>query len=382
MLPIFQRLITLVLCLVTLGRWQPAQTPTELPQQPDVIAQQVESMTLREKVGQLFMIRPQALDPSDTASYTSVTQQTKENLLKYPVGGIILFKENIQDPAQLEALLTDYQQASALPLLVAVDEEGGTVTRVASNSKFEATKYASASAVAASGDTGAAREMGRTIGTYLKRYGFNLDFAPVADVNTNPKNPVIGKRAFSSDPEIAAQMVTAAVEGFHEAGMLCTLKHFPGHGDTATDSHLGMATTTKTWAELQQAELIPFAKGIAAGADVVMAAHITTPNITGDDLPASLSYEMLTERLRGEMGFEGVICTDALEMQAVTKYYSPAQAAVLALRAGADILLSPADLQEAFEAVLTAVEDGTLSEQRLDESVYRILSLKHKAGLL
>lgn len=382
MLPVFQRMITFVLCLLSFGQWQPTQQPAQQPQQTDPVQQLMETMTLREMVGQLFVVRPQTLDPSDTASCTQVTEKTKENLEQYPIGGIILFAENLVDPDQLSTLLQDYQNASDIPLLIAVDEEGGTVARVASNANFEAAKYASASAVAQSGDPEDAKEMGRTIGSYLKRYGFNLDFAPVADVNTNPKNPVIGKRAFSSDPQVAADMVAAAVEGFHDAGMLCTLKHFPGHGDTATDSHLGMATTTKTWAELQQAELIPFASGIAAGADVVMAAHITTPNITGDDTPASLSYELLTEKLRGELGFEGVICTDALEMQAITKYYTPEQAAVQALEAGADILLIPADLTEAFEGVLKAVEDGTISQQRLEESVYRILTLKQKAGLL
>ncbi len=379
MLPLFQRAISAVLCLSLFGSWLPSQTSV---QAPDPIEQKIESMTLREEVGQLFMVRPQTLDAAHVQSRTAVTGQGKEFLAQYPVGGVILFKENISAPDQLERLLTGLQQASELPLLVAVDEEGGTVTRVASNPGFGVVKYPSAAVVAASGDPEDVRAMSRNIGGYLKRYGFTLDFAPVADVNTNPKNPVIGKRAFSSDPQTAAEMVAAAVEGFQQAGMLCTLKHFPGHGDTATDSHLGRATTIKTWAELQQAELIPFRAGIEAGADVIMAAHITTPNITGNDVPASLSYEMLTERLRGELGFTGVICTDALEMRAITDEYTPAQAAVMAVSAGADILLIPADLPEAFEAVLAAVEDGTISKQRLDESVYRILTLKQKAGLL
>lgn len=383
MLPVFQRMITLTLCFLSFGLWQPEQPPTVQPPQPaDPVQELMETMTLRQMVGQLFVVRPQALDPADPDGCTTVTEKVKNNLTEYPVGGIILFADNIVDPTQLETLFEDYQQISDIPLLTAVDEEGGTVARLASNRNFETTKYASAAAVAASGDPEDAKQMGRTIGSYLKRYGFHLDFAPVADVNTNPQNPIIGKRAFSSDPQTAAEMVAAAVQGFHEAGVLCTLKHFPGHGDTATDSHLGMATTAKTWAELQQAELIPFEAGIAAGADVIMAAHITTPNITGEDTPASLSYTMLTEKLRGELGFEGVICTDALEMQAITDYYTAAQAAVQAINAGADILLIPADLPEAFEGVIEAVLDGTIPQQRLEESVYRILTLKQKAGLL
>lgn len=223
--------------------------------------------------------------------------------------------------------------------------------------------------------------MGQIIGGYLKTYGLNLDFAPVADVNTNPANTVIGNRAFSSDPAVAAQMVASAVQGFHDAGILCTLKHFPGHGDTAEDSHYGTASSTKTWAEMRETELKPFAAGIAAGADVVMTAHITTPNATQDGLPASLSYTMLTERLRGELGFTGVICTDSLSMQAIRDHYSAAEAAVTALNAGADLLLMPPDLPEAFDGVLEAVQNGTISEERLNESVRRILMLKQKAGL-
>ena len=347
----------------------------------DAVEARLASMTLREKVGQLFVVRPEALDFEKTSGGTQLTDAMREHLAQYPVGGIALFKQNITDAGQMTALIRDYQNTSATGLLVTVDEEGGTVARLANHKAFDLPKYANAAAIGATGDPEQARAMGRTIGGYLKPYGFNLDFAPVADVNSNPKNPVIGKRAFSSDPSVAASMVSAAVEGFHEAGMLCTLKHFPGHGDTGEDSHYGTATTTKTWEEMQAVEMLPFEAGIAAGADVVMAAHITTPNATSDGLPASLSYTMLTERLRGELGFTGVICTDALEMKAISSHYAPADAAVAALNAGADILLMPSDLHAAFEGVVQAVENGTVSEERLNESVRRILMLKEKAGV-
>lgn len=380
MIPMFfRRAVSAVLCVSMLSTWFPG---LKTMQQKQEVKRMVQSMTLQEKVGQLFVIRPEALDPSTNASKTSLTEKAKAALEEYPVGGVILFKQNIVDPDQLETFLGDLQTASEVPMLVAVDEEGGTVCRVASNAGFGVEKYPNVSVVAESGDPEDVRTMSSYIGTYLKRYGFNLDFAPVADVNSNPKNPVIGKRAFSSDPNVTAQMVTAAVEGFHEAGMLCTLKHFPGHGDTATDSHYGLATTSKTWEEMKEMEMLPFEAGIAAGTDVIMTAHITTPNVTGNDLPASLSYEILTEKLRGELGYDGVICTDALEMQAITKYYGNGEAAVMALSAGADILLIPADLEEAFDAVMEAVQNGTISEERLDESVTRILTLKQKAGLL
>ena len=347
----------------------------------DAVETRLASMTLREKVGQLFVVRPEALDFEKTSGGTQLTDAMREHLAQYPVGGIVLFKQNITDADQMTALIRDYQNASTTGLLVAVDEEGGTVARLANHKAFDLPKYANAAAIGATGDPAQARAMGRTIGGYLKPYGFNLDFAPVADVNSNPKNPVIGKRAFSSDPNVAASMVSAAVEGFHEAGMLCTLKHFPGHGDTGEDSHYGTATTAKTWEEMQAVEMLPFEAGIAAGADVVMAAHITTPNATSDGLPASLSYTMLTERLREELGFTGVICTDALEMKAISSHYAPADAAVAALNAGADILLMPSDLCAAFEGVVQAVENGTVSEERLNESVRRILTLKEKAGI-
>ena len=347
----------------------------------DAVEAKLASMTLREKVGQLFVVRPEVLDFEKTSGGTVFTDAMREHLAQYPVGGIALFKQNITDADQMTTLIRDYQNASATGLLVAVDEEGGTVARLANHKAFDLPKYESAAAIGATGDPEQARAMGRTIGGYLKPYGFNLDFAPVADVNSNPKNPVIGKRAFSSAPNVAASMVSAAVEGFHEAGMLCTLKHFPGHGDTGEDSHYGTATTTKTWEEMQAVEMLPFEAGIAAGADVVMAAHITTPNSTSDGLPASLSYTMLTERLRGELGFTGVICTDALEMKAISGHYAPADAAVAALNAGADILLMPADLRAAFEGVVQAVENGTVAEERLNESVRRILTLKEKAGV-
>ena len=332
----------------------------------DEVEAALASMTLREKVGQLFAVRPEALDFEQRSGGMKLTCSMREHLRSYPVGGIVLFATNISSQSQMTALIRDFQRSAGNSLLVAVDEEGGPVARLANSSAFDLPKFPSASAIGTTGDPEQARTMGRTIGGYLKHYGFNLDLAPVADVNSNPLNPVIGRRAFSSDPDVTAGMVRAAVQGFHEAGMLCTLKHFPGHGDTLEDSHAGTATSTKTWEEMKAVELLPFEAGIAAGADVVMAAHITTPNATEDGLPASLSYTMLTERLG---------------MKAITDHYSLAEAAIAALDAGADLLLLPADLQEAFDGVVAAVESGRISEERLDESVRRILTLKEKAGL-
>ena len=347
----------------------------------DAVEAKLTEMTLREKVGQLFWVRPEALDFSLNPEKKKLTQTMRQNLEQYPVGGIVVFKGNIQDESQLSSLIADFQSASKIPMIVAVDEEGSSVARLANHEAFSLPKYKSARDIGDTGDPEQARQMGRTIGSYLRAYGFNLDFAPVADVDSNPANPVIGRRAYSTDAQQTAQMVTAAVEGFHEAGMLCTVKHFPGHGDTGQDSHYGTATSYKTWEEMKATEMLPFEAGIAAGVDVVMTAHITTPNATADGLPASLSYTMITERLRGELGFQGVIVTDALGMNAIKKYFAPAESAVAALCAGVDVLLMPSDLRAAFDGVIRAVEDGTLSEERLNESVRRILTLKQKAGL-
>lgn len=234
---------------------------------------------------------------------------------------------------------------------------------------------------AGSPETGkqAAFDSARDIGTYLRAFGIDADFAPVADVNTNRNNPVIGARAYSSDPEEASELVASAVGGFRAGGMGTCLKHWPGHGDTKTDTHKGYASTSKTWEEILACEALPFKSGIAMGADMVMAAHIAAPNVTGTDEPASLSYILLTEKLRGELGFEGVIVTDSLEMGAISQSYSSGEACVKAILAGADILLMPADYQKAFEAVSAAVESGEISMERLDESVRRILELR--AGL-
>lgn len=375
---LWERAAALVVSAALAGAMLPSAFSEEAT---DAVEAKLTTMTLREKVGQLFWVRPETLDFSLNPEKKTLTQTMRQNLEQYPVGGIAVFKKNIQDGNQLSSLIADFQSASKIPMIVAVDEEGGAVARLANHEAFSLPKYTSARDIGKTGDPEQARQMGRTIGGYLHSYGFHLDFAPVADVDSNPANPVIGRRAFSTDAQQTAQMVAAAVEGFHEAGMLCTVKHFPGHGDTGQDSHYGTATSYKTWEEMKAMEMLPFEAGIAAGVDVVMTAHITTPNATTDGLPASLSYTMITERLRGELGFQGVIVTDALEMNAIKNHFTPEQAAVAALRAGVDVLLMPSNLRKAFDGVVQAVEDGTLSEERLNESVRRVLTLKQKAGL-
>ena len=372
--------------------YTPVPTATPLPT-PEVIPvdveQLLENMSLEEKVGQLFIVRPDALDPNQTSAQiddsgaqgVSEMSVTIGNMLvRYPVGGVAIFGKNIRSPEQLAEMIDALQDASKTPLFIAVDEEGGAVARLANHPAFSLPRYESAAAVGASG-AASAEEMGRVIGAYLKEYGFSLDFAPVADVSTNPDNPVIRSRAFSSDPAEAARMAGAAARGLLESGVIPTFKHFPGHGDTAEDSHLGVAVTYKTRQELRDCEWIPYETADLSGC-AVMVGHIAVPEITGDMTPASLSREIVTDCLRGELGFSGLVITDSLAMQAVTRTYTSGEAAVLALQAGCDVLLMSEDLRDAYNSVLEASAAGVLPESRIDESVRRILEYKVQAGLL
>ncbi len=334
---------------------------------------------MAQKVGQLFIAEPEQLKES-SGTVTEVTEELKAGLQQYPIGGVILFAGNVVSPAQLLSLNQQLQEASSIPMFISTDEEGGKVTRLAGNDAFALPEYQNAAAVGSSGDPEDALEMGSTIGGYLKQYGLNLDFAPVADVNTNPKNPIIGTRAFSSDPVIAGKMAAAFAQGLQEQGVAATFKHFPGHGDTAEDSHVGLAVNHKTKEQLQNCEFLPF-EG-ADEADMVMVGHIALPQVTGNMTPATMSYEIVTGILKEELGFSGLVITDALDMGAITKQYPAGEAAVAALQAGCDILLMPEDLAEAFDAVMAAIENGTLTVQWLDATVERILRFKQAHGIM
>ncbi|MBQ7594238.1 MAG: hypothetical protein IJU48_07780 [Synergistaceae bacterium] len=340
------------------------------------------SMTLEEKIGQLFIIRPDQLDKNlslDIVHSDKLKDNDKgikvfrddmlETLSKYPAGGFVLFRKNIDDPEQVKALTTKLNEASNIIPIIAVDEEGGRVARIANNKNFDVKKFLSAAKITD------ANEAGATIGEYLREYGFNMNFAPVADINTNPKNIVIGDRAFGTNAAYVSKMAGEFLDGLHSQGILGSLKHFPGHGDTTNDTHAGRVIVNKTWEELKNAELIPFIENFGK-TDSIMSAHITLTKL--DTLPATLSRKIITEKLRDELGYDGVIITDALMMGAINKHYSSSKAAVLALEAGCDILLMPYDYQAAFEGVIEAVKSGRISEKRIDESVARIMKLKER----
>lgn len=370
----------------------PEETPQPTPDtqtQSESIERYMESMTLREKVGQLFFIRPDALDvtqspaqinSSDTEGVKMLTDDMRSMLAAYPVGGVAIFGKNISDPETLRTFTSELRSAVTVPMFLGVDEEGGLVARLGNNAAFGLPTYESAAAVGASGNPADAENMGQTIGAYLADYGFTVDFAPVADVYTNPANTVIGSRAFSTDAKLAASMAGACAQGLAAQGVLPVYKHFPGHGDTAEDSHNGLAVTYKTHDELAACEWLPYSTNDLTGC-AVMVGHIAVPNVTGDLTPASLSETMIGGYLRGELGFSGLVITDSMAMHGVTDSYSSGDAAVKAILAGVDIILMPEVLSEAFEAVVAAVENGTISEARLNESVYRILEYKALYGI-
>ena len=343
------------------------------------------AMTLREKVGQLFVIRPDQLDTTlsledinDTKAVgvKNLSSVMRETLSQYPAGGFAIFGKNITSPEQLKKFTSDLHNACEVVPIMAIDEEGGTVARIANHKAFNVTKYKSMEAIGATGDLTKAYDAASTIGQYIRNYGFNMDFAPVADVNTNPENIIIGNRAFGSEPQLVSEMVGAYLDGLHSQGIIGSIKHFPGHGDTRDDTHDGYVAVYKTWDELLKAELIPFIDNFDK-TDTVMIAHVTMKNAKSDDLPATLSKTIVTDKLRGELGYNGIIITDALGMGAIHDYYSSGESAVLAFEAGCDILLMPYDYIEAFEAILEAVKSGRISQERLDYSVQKILRLKY-----
>ena len=333
------------------------------------------SMTLEEKIYQLFIVTPEQLTGGSTV--VSVDESFKDTLAKKPVGGLIYFSSNIVDPEQTGNMLSDTQsfarEIEGIPLFLSVDEEGGQVVRLAGNSAFNLKNVGAMANIKSEQE---AFETGNYIGNYLSAYGFNLDFAPDTDVLTNSRNRVIGNRSFGSDPENVSNFGKAYSDGLHANGILSTFKHFPGHGATTDDTHKGYAYTDKSYEELEENELIPFKHAGEYGVDLVMVAHIAVPNVTGDDTPSSLSEKMVNEILRKKYRFNGLIVTDALNMGAISQNYKSGEAAKKAVKAGCDLLLMPANLDLAHSAVLEAVRKGEISEERINESLRRIISVK------
>jgi beta-N-acetylhexosaminidase len=371
------------------------------------------TMTLREKVAQMMIASfriwqevPETEDgeqPVEESSKTNIVElndEIREMIARDHFGGILLFGENFTDPEQTLRLVSDLQATNrnggGIPQLIFVDQEGGSVNRIPYS-----TIGVSNMALGATGDPENARQMAAIHGEEIRLLGIHTDFAPVMDVNNDASNPVIGIRSFSDDPQTVAQFGCAYLSGLHDTGIIAALKHFPGHGNTATDSHTGFPLINSTYEELKECELVPFQAAIDAGADMVMTAHIQYPQIeqetytsvsTGEQvyLPATMSHTILTDILRGDMGFDGLIVTDALDMKAITDNFSVEDTIKLAINAGADLLILPAvkdtnlfKLTETYvDTAVALVESGEIDEARINESVLRILKLKARYGVL
>ena len=359
----------------------------------DRIDQIVKRMTLEEKVGQLFVTYAygQTADTTDPADVAHNQQELgvangKELIEKYHVGGVIYFawSNNVANPEQIAGLSNGLQrvatsQRSGIPLLISTDQEHGVVTRVGP----PATQLPGNMALGAGRSAADTYDAGRISGQELRAIGINQDFAPDADVNVNAQNPVIGVRSFGSDPSLVADLVSANVDGYQSANVAATAKHFPGHGDTATDSHYGVPIINHTRQQWERIDAPPFRAAIRHGIDTIMTAHIVVPALDPSGVPATLSKPIITDILRGELGYDGVVITDALTMQGVRDGFGDDRIPVLALKAGVDQLLMPAPgkLDIAYNAVLDAVRSGELTEDRIDQSVHRVLQLKMSHGL-
>lgn len=328
-------------------------------------------MTLEEKVAQMFIIAPEAIDGT-----------TKEVIDKYPVGGFVYFAQNIESTEQVKSMIDQQQEYSmeriGLPLFISIDEEGGQVARIANDSTIRVEQFPNLSEIGASLNMEEVKRLGQEIGSYLFDLGFNLDYAPVADVLTNAENTVVKNRSFGSDAAIVSEMVLAELEQMEQQGIYGCLKHFPGHGATAEDSHEGFAYTDRTLEELQENEFLPFIAGIEKGVSFIMMGHISAPKVTGDNVPSSLSEIMVTDILRDRLGYEGIIITDAMNMGAISKQYDAGTAAVKAVKAGVDVILMPQEFEPAYAAVLASVAQSDISQERIDESIKRIIGKKIK----
>ena len=356
---------------------EPVQTQEELLD--EMVTNMIAEMTLEEKVAGLFIITPESL--TGQQAVTKAGDGTKEALEKYPVGGIVYFKQNITSSDQIKEMIDNTKSYCRFPLFIAVDEEGGDVARIQQALKLD--KTATAQELGNENNTITTFDAYDTIGKRLTEYGFNLDFAPVADVLTNPDNKAIGNRSFGSDPDVVSNMVVSAIGGLHENDVVTCGKHFPGQGDANGDTHQVLASSDRTRSDIENCELVPFKAAIDNGVDMIMVGHLSVPELMQENpnLPCSLSKEIMTDLLRVNMEYKGVIITDSMSMAAISEYYGADEAAIKALKAGADMILMPEDFELAFNGVVDAVKDGTIDEHRINDSLARVYKIKYRDTL-
>ncbi len=360
----------------------PTEQVTQTPEKEEsrTVEVMLEEMTLEEKVYQMLFVTPESITGFNPV--VAAGEATRAALEKYPVGGMVYFSHNLQSREQVTQMLENTQSYSEIPLFLGVDEEGGRVARISENEALGFEALPPMREIGDAGDTAAARAVGEKLAGRLNTLGFNLDFAPVADVLVLSDNEEIGDRAFGREAEVVSKMVPEVVSGLQENGVSAVLKHFPGHGSALSDSHTGYSESLRTYDQLAETEFVAFRSGIDAGADFVMISHISLVNAVEDGIPASLSKKVITQWLRDELGFEGIAITDSFQMGAIADNYDGGEAAVLAVQAGADMILMPVDVQKTCDALVAAVESGEITEKRIDESVRKILLCKEKMGIL
>ena len=385
----------LVLAVVSVGGfalWRQLATPAPEPvaqQEPQLTQEELDvqgrveryldELTPEQRVAQLFVVRPESITGVDTAVAAGDT--TRRAITDCPVGGICYFAANLVSPEQTREMLRNTQNyakdACGLPMFLCVDEEGGTVSRVAANEAFGVDDVGDMADIGATQDPEKARAAANEVGSYLAGLGFNVDFAPVADIVASEEG-VMYSRSFGGDPQLVANMVTAQVEGFARANVLCAAKHFPGIGGAEGDSHNGRIYSYRTAEEMSAWELVPFRAAIAANVPMVMVGHLSCMGLAdgAQGVPASLSKHVIGDLLRGELGYQGLVITDSFEMSALDGVCTPDEQAVRAIEAGADLVLMPSDFQRAYQGLLGAVRQGTISQERIDESVRRIIRAK------
>lgn len=336
-----------------------------------MVEETIGGMSLEDKVAGLFFITPEALTGMDTVTQAGDT--TRDKLGEQPVGGLVYSSKNFLEETQLKEMLQNTKSYSKSAIFLGVEEEGGSLSPVVEKGLAE--NVGKMADIGAAGDVSAAQNAGNTLGTYLAGYGFNVNFAPVSDVVVEG-NTLIGERGFGSDQGQVSSMVTAFVEGSKSTGVSTCLKYFPGLGDVEGNASEGMITSDKAIEAFMERDFPAYQSGISAGADFVMVSHLSLPNVTGDNTPSSLSGKMVTEILRQQLGFQGIIITDAMNVAAITEYYTADEAAVKALQAGVDMIFMPEDYGTAYTGVLEALQNGSLTEEQINESLRRIFRVK------
>jgi beta-N-acetylhexosaminidase len=344
------------------------------------IKNKLSGMTLEDKVAQMFVVTPDGL--TDMTNILAAGPAAQRSFNQIPVGGICITEKNISNAEKMKSMLNNFQifssERTGVPVFTIVEEEGGADMKIAGADGFAGIEALPAmSEIGATGDAGRAKEIGEKMGTYLSDLGCNLDFSPCADVLVDPANERMAQRCFSSDSAVVSDMAVAELQGLGAHNVQAVFSHFPGEGSAQENPEDGVSVSQRTRQEVSENEMVPYRNAIPAGLGCIRVSNVSYPNITGNDLPASLCSQVVTDLIRTDLGYDGLVMTDALNMKAVTDRYSSAEATVMAVEAGADLVLRPTDLREAYRTLLQAVQNGEIKESRIDQSVARILRMKY-----